>query len=390
MGYGGLLLRKVIFTLIILISFKYAFAQEAEDDLYLFKQALKISKISQNELNKYLSPYEGPLVFRLGQGEAPWAGNYFSMKSGGIANRWRTNSYPIEIYDKQSVLKLTSEQMYNLSPVEKYDLLLGRYDFRATQHEINNRGPGRDPFPDYWEGFCNGIRCAGLITEEPISNITLKNKDGIQIEFSPADIKALLGASYYYVEKYAQIGAPSMSSKAETPPNPAVFDLALRYFLAINKKGFVIDSNLGPEIWNETVVGYKRKISLALKLTGDEKQKYPSAISKIQINVVLDTLGEIDIKETDNSTKQKVADGSLLSNLETSYFLYLDVNGNAIDGKWLHGTSLRGVDFAWFASGKGTDHLNTEEGGNPYLRFDFISKLAHRSAKLICAQILIK
>ncbi len=264
--------------------------------------------------------------------------------------------------------------------------MMGYYDFRTTKHELETRGPQRATPPQDWEGFCNGVRCAGIMTKEPKHPVSVMNNDGITVEFSPADLKALAGASYFYVEKYGQIGGPTADGKAENQPNPAVFDLVLRYHLGHMMKGFVIDSHLGSEIWNETVVGYNRKLGEIKSLTARERELYPKAFSKIRVDVVLDTLGEVDIKDSNNLTKKKVADGTLLTTLETAYTLYLDERGKAVDGKWHNGNGTRGVDFAWFVGGKGADHQYVYKGGNPNLRFNKIRQLIEESTAPQCSK----
>jgi hypothetical protein len=384
-------LRHILIIILTLGNFSLSLASDAPTDLHWFKYVLKFSRISEKDLAKYQNPLEGPLKFRLEEKDAPWAGNYFPMLDGGIADRWQTGQIPRDLYDKQAIQSLSPGRLHNLSPVEKYDILMGYYDFRTTLQEMEMRGHLRDAKPEYWEGFCNGVRCAGLRTEEPFQIATLKNKDGIQVSFSPADIKALMGASYFYVEKYAQLGSPTGNDFAENQPNPAIFDLVLRYHLALHKKGFVIDSNLGPEIWNETVVGYDRKLSEVKKLSLKEQKKFPEAVSKIKVDLTLDTLGEVDIFESDKLTKSKVADGSLLTTLNSSYVLYLDSEGKAIDGQWLNkAEETRGVDFAWFAGGKGSDQEYSNQGGNPYLDFDVINKILKKSLQPICAKVLLK
>ena len=379
----GILLLPILIGL----TLQSAQASTQAEDMKWFKFVLQFSNMSEKKLNKFLNPYEGPTQFRLNEKHAPWAGNYFPMQDGGIASRWRTNEYPGEVYDKDAVLTLSERELSNLSPVEKYDILMGYYDFRTTKHELKNRGPERKLKPEYWEGFCNGVRCAGIMTKEPQFPVSLTNKDGITVQFSPADLKALAGASYFYVEKYGQIGGPTAEKgRAQNQPNPAVFDLVLRYHLAHNKKGFVIDSHLGSEIWNETVVGYNRSLSALEKITAEEKAKYPHAEKKLLVVLQLETLGEVGINDSNGLTKSKVADGSLLTTLDTSYTLYLNKDGEAIDGQWHNSKGDRGVDFAWFVSGKGADHEYADRGGNPNLRFKEINKLFKRSV-MTCENI---
>jgi hypothetical protein len=218
----------------------------------------------------------------------------------------------------------------------------------------------------------------------------VRNQDGLIINFEPADLKALAGASYFFVEKYSQMGLSTPAGhKAYDQPNPAVFDIALRYFVGEMKKSFVIDSHLGPEVWNESVVGFSREMGAGETLTSTEKEQHPTAISKLHIKLKLFLLGEIKIRDSNRETKGRVAAGALHEEMPVSYTLYLDAQGKAIDGIWDPSKTLRGVDFAWFSGGVGTDSKNPEGNGNPRLSFELIEKLVKKSNILpLCRSIL--
>jgi hypothetical protein len=360
------------------------------EDMHWFRSALKFSNFKDQDLEKFYQLNVGKDEYRLSQKFAPWAGNYFPMAKGGVAQRWQNCANgQCEILDRDKVKELTKEQIAHLSPIEKYDILLGDYEFNATRHELVNRGPLRDLKPEYWEGFCNGVRCAGLLQAEPKRAVTLENPDGIKIKFEPSDIKALLGANYFYVEKYAQLGGPTQEGLGTSQPNAAVFDIALRYHVGHLKKGFVIDSHLGPEIWNETVVGYKREVSSPMNLTPEELSLYSSADKKVLVSIVLETLGEVSIQDTNSPTKGRVAKGDFLEPLSTQYELFLDKTGNVIDGRWIQqGQKTRGVDFAWFARGKGADDKYSHVGGNPHLKFRYLTRILRSSRNMRCSSIL--
>lgn len=375
-------------TILLSVPGLWSASAPLDEEMKWFQYTLQFSQLDNADLTAYLAPFTGPKQFRLSTHNAPWATNYFPMSSGGIAHRWRIGEYPPWIHTRDTIAKLTPKQRRNLSPIEKYDLWMADYDFLATRHELLIRGPWRDPFPDDWEGFCNGARCAGLLTPEPQTAVVVQNADGIDIQFSPADIKALASASYFYTEKYAQLGGPSSHGYGEQQPNPAIFDLALRYLLAHHRRGFVIDTHLGAEIWNETVVGYQRRLGDLETLETREQILYPLATHKIKVDVILETLGEIPIKESNHSTQFKVADGSLLTPLETSYTLYLDEQQRALGGEWDNRNLIRGVDFAWFGGGRGSDHENERLGGNPYLKFDKVLELLHKATpQIYCARL---
>lgn len=369
----------------------FAAVTPIETDLYWYKKTLNNFQITSKLVESFLDPLKGPAEFRLTADKAPWAGNYYAMAEGGIASRWQVGEYPFEALSKADVLKMSQEDLRKLSPVEKFDIYRGDYSFAATAHEMNNRGPLREMPVQMWEGFCNGVRCAGLNMAEPKYEVTVVNKDGVKVTFLPADLKALAGAAYFYSEKYGQLGSPSQNGFSEQRPNPAVFDLALRYHLAANQQGFVIDTHLGSEIWNETVVGYKRSLR-EQELTSKEKQRFPKAVKKYAVEVVLDTLGEVDIQETNGPTKKDVANGKHLGSVVANYSLYVNAKGKAIDGLWWKTNtdySTRGVDFVWFGGGEGTDSKNVDKGGNPYLDFKQVETLFKKSTAPFCAKIFM-
>lgn len=385
-------LQIFVFSLSLLVSAADCWAQKYEDDLMYFRRAIHFSRFSENELNEFLNPLHGQTEFRLSEDRVPWAGNFFPMSEGGIANRWqrRRGSKPADAttLTPERVRSMSAKSRASLSAVEKLDLLAGDYDLPTTRFELEERGPLRDPAPERWEGFCNGVRCAGILMPEPRYPVVLANPDGIPIHFEPADLKALAGAAYFYVQRYAQLGAPTRERRRTHPVNPAVLDLVLRYFLAEKRKSFVVDSNIGYEIWNESIVGYERTLSEPKRLTPTEKSHYPWAVDKIEVTGYVESLGETSIKESNRKTTHLVANGKLLGSIPVAYTLYRDQYGNARDGKWKGQRGLRGIDFAWFAGGRGADAEYAHEGGNPYINFDLIRKLVHKSAQFTCDMVL--
>ncbi|MBK9321982.1 MAG: hypothetical protein IPM97_03315 [Bdellovibrionaceae bacterium] len=383
---------KTSITIIIVLLISIAHSSPATAGYYSnefnsFLLALQQSNFSTDKLWDFENPLVGKTQFVLPAKQAPWAGNYFAMQGGGIASRWQTNSHPSineRFPNRQQAMALTAAQIDKLSPIEKYDLYVGDYSFQATKHELTHRGLYRPQRPEPWEGFCNGVRCAGFSLQEPKGPIDVTNNDGIPIRFHPTDLKALAGASYFYVEKYTDIGRPSNGNEiAAAQPNPAIFDLALRFYIGVKKKSFVIDSHLGSEIWNESVVGFNRKIHDPAPLTKTEKVKFPGAVHKLLIETELYTLGEVDINETNGPTKKQVSNGEHLTATPVSYTLYINEDGKAFEGKWHKSKDEYGVDFAWFGSGGGADakyapdspQESQRANGNKDLDFSVIRRL---------------
>lgn len=378
----------LVFATVTSTMLSNAFANDFNEDLLYFKNALINARFSDSKLEEYKNPLTGVQDFRLNEKRAPWAGNYFPMEDGGIAQKWQEGPKLFtDISNKKTseqIKALSYEEISKLSATEKYDLMMNDYSFSATEHELKNRGPLRELKPENWEGFCNGIRAAGILLPEPERPIEVRNADGILIQFSIADLKALAGASYFYVEKYAQMGAPTQDAtqKGTHQPNAAAFDIALRYFVGLKQKAFIIDSHLGDEIWNESVIGYKRKVT-EVPMSEDEKVQRPWAAKKYSVDLQVEVLGEIDIKASDSPTKAKVSSGTQSGHIQTGYDLFVDASGKLQDGNWkkpAYGT--RGIDFAWFAGGKGTDsHYTDGSTGNPWLHFGSIKKLFRTSSK---------
>lgn len=355
----------------------FAETETFAENIELFKNALRDADMSLKDMKKFLDPSAGPTQFRLDAQNAPWAGNYFAMQDGGIAFQWNEDA---------------QDPVRRLSAIEKYDLYVGNENKEATEWERANRGDKRKPKPKFWEGFCNGVRCAGFLMDEPVKPITVTGANGQSITFEPADLKALAGAAYFYVEKYAQLGAPTQKGEPKSKPNPAVVDLALRYHLAEMGKAFVVDSHPGAEIWNESVIGFEREVGKEMAVTAEEAAKFPGAVRKVIVSTQVETMGEIDIVDSNGPTKHEVANGKHSNEvIPLRYELFLDKKGNIIEGRWLplprgQASKDRGIDFVWFAGGKGTDMHN---GGNPHLRFEVLKKLVKKASGPISCQRLL-
>lgn len=355
-------------------------AGDFNQDLFYLNRAIEHSQLNPIDLNEWMVSPLGETGKVLSASNAPWGSYYFPMDKGGAAWRWQTKVTPKRLLTFEEYSKMTNEEVNRLSATEKYDIWQGDFKFSTTLSELKNRGPLRIPAPDHWEGFCNGVRCAGVIVPEPSVSVTVTAPDGRVLTFEPADIKILLGVSYFYVEKYAQIGGPTYFTRKENPPNAAVFDLALRYKLE-NDKSFLIDPHLGHEIWNQSVIGYKRYATKPQQLTEEEKAQFPEAISRIRVRLKLHMLGSIDINATNGPTTDRVSNLELTQKVNTEYFLYLNSQGKVIDGAWNEKNKIKGIDFAWFASGDGVDSKYTDVGGNKHLSFSKVLALTYMSVE---------
>jgi hypothetical protein len=337
--------------------------------------------ISQAQLESARDLNVGPSSYRLQGSETPWAGNFFPMQDGGLANRWQTSAtYKYTRHSKAELQIMPSENLNLLSPAEKWDLLKGDYSYSATLHEMQYRGRNKRTDKEWdskkfgWEGFCNGVRGAGINSPEPVRPITKINPDGIKITLQPADLKGLAGASYFHVhpDRYAGIGSPTREKEKNDPdrPSPGAFDIALRAFIGIGKKGFVIDTDPKEELWNETVAGYQRDVRDGGRVSGKDRQFAPTMVRKVRVSTTLSMLGEITIPDSNRATKAEVAQGRYTEPKRYDYELFLDADDKIVGGKW----NSEAPDMAWFTSGEGgDDHPNfvvggpQESNGNPHI-----------------------
>lgn len=374
-------LTKFVFLFGALLASTVAFAADYDSDFTRLKEAAELDVYPTADLDRFADPNFGPFRDYLDEENAPWTGNYFPLARGGLATRWRRKTDRIPQPD--AVPDLNPRKINSLSPAEKYDLLLGDYTFSFTKRMLKTQGPFR-PAPPVagWEGYCNGMRCAGILFEEPVHPVDVVNPDGIKIRFYPADIKALAAASYQYVQKYVQIGASPINGTVARRPNPAVFDMLLRYFIGSRKKPFSVNAHLGSEVWNENVVGYNRRITFDGEPTKLEKERFPWAVKKRRYELTVWTVGDVKIQKSNGVTKENHAEPDADSkSLNTGYTLFLDESGKARGGVWKRTRSKRGVGFVWFARGPGREIPHALPARPDEIKFNAIAELVSLSAK---------
>ena len=135
----------------------------------------------------------------------PWSGGYWPNYLGGISYRWNYSRYSEKervYYEIKKPSDYKDEDEINqLSPAEKFDLLVDNYRFDLTEKERKRTSVMKqlkgEKIPT-WYGLCHAWAPATLLYENP-NPISLKNSNGVEIAFGSSDIKALL--TYYLHEK---------------------------------------------------------------------------------------------------------------------------------------------------------------------------------------------
>ena len=318
----------------------------------------------------------------------PWGGWYMPFVYGGIANRYLEckTCYP----DTNSLLTwdeidtLTIDDVAKLSPAEKMDIYMGNNQMWFTFNELMHRGPHKVGVQG-WEGFCNGMRAAGALLPEPIDTIVVKSKrtpGRYYVKFYPRDLKALAAASYYYGQFDFDIG-----ENGKCPPNPGLFDIALRECLGKQKRTFFIDVDTTEQKWNESIVGYERTITQNVSIHSIQDAPQ-NAVAGVSITTTLYVLGEMPL--SDESTIPKIKNKDNLDKWVAQYILFIDKEDNIIGGMWerFYNTdqeypeqNYRNSDYIWFLSGEGTDWIEWDSVDSAYYHFWDIANLIYMSIK---------
>lgn len=282
----------------------------------------------------------------------PWSDTYWPSNEGGVAARWADPHAPdafsyesptLEEYENMSV---NDRKM--LSPAEKYDIFMGRFDYPTVQFERKRTKPTNES----WEGICHGWANAAINFDEP-KPLAVAGVNGITVEFGSSDVKALLS---YYQGQVAPLPALSRSlgatclqnlelnpeaanSPACKDTNPGAFHIALTNFIALRNRGFVVDVTRDAQVWNQPVYGYSSTIE---SVRAPSEKASPGTFKELIISTQMNYTFEIEpnwdvvLDTREQSTKSKLY----------QYSLELNAAGDIIGGEWI---SDDRPDFLWFA-----------------------------------------
>ena len=238
-------------------------------------------------------------------GNKPWSGNYWPIKFGGLSVRYNSNkNNSMYLFDESTtnvIKRLTWQESINkyhqpeehdkyfhskyyekyiddnYSPSEKYDLLIGDYNFTLT-NLMKNEGyyVEKDKKGDVplWMGLCHGWSPASIFENEPKHFVTLESIDGIKINFLPDDIKGLVSLLWSEAKyntrfignrcKYKDKNyIPSDNSTGLWEDyscfgiNPASFIITFVNQIVLKNKNLIFDPDTRGEIWNQPVLSYK-------------------------------------------------------------------------------------------------------------------------------------
>lgn len=228
----------------------------------------------------------------------PWSGSYWPMKNGAISVRYNKNdkntigqldesgqyisffnwatsvsryaqpSEHLSLYSTPDFSKYVDE---NYSASEKYDLLVGDYNYTLTNFLKNEGAEHQMADGDVisWFGLCHGWAVAAVYFPRPSQSVMMTATNGMSVRFLPDDIKGLASlfwgnadftskfvgnrCEYYYPHPGWFTSANCISI------NPAAFMIILGNQAGLRGKNLVFDPNADPEIWNEPLKSYEFK-----------------------------------------------------------------------------------------------------------------------------------
>ncbi len=289
----------------------------------------------------------------------PWSDSYWQENLGGIGVRWVSGRPTQDVwsYDPPSppnldaVKKMSLTDLMFLSPAEKYDIYMGRFDYptvdyaKRRNHKVDAQGK---PVPD-WKGACPAWTVSALYFDEP-KEVMPQNEQGVFIPFGSSDIKALLvtardltGTKHpRYAGYRCDVIDPKFNNVSSKNPcngmNAGSFHTLLTNLVRPNKHGFIIDRDPGQEIWNQPVYSYQAQV------ISENQGASPGAAADTQkeIHIKSDVTYTLELKP---SWFSHLVKKNNLTKTETYlYRLELDAQGKILGGMWESPTR---PDFAW-------------------------------------------
>jgi hypothetical protein len=358
---------------------------------------------SEQELEAFLGlPYEKILrnmdgidAQKLNTGKVaqqPWSDDYWPLFKGALGARYadenfenfgqeKFQNYLTYLQRKENLFpdflanvnQVDDPKLLNLSPAEKYDLVIGGRS-QLTQRMWSE---GSDLLHDsntveYWMGLCHGWAAASFAELRPHKSIQVKEAESDRrVTFFPSDLKGLASALW----AYGDYGAAFLGTRCtlENPPrdnlgrvidpdcrdvHPGLWHIAMVNMLGQRHQPFVMDATWDYEVWNQPLVSYD--IKYFNPITQTVMQDFHHSVVKVSefptdplkqfrhpntqgiVGVIMTvTYGS----ETDAShalTDSEAEDET--ENVEYRYDLELDAANNIIGGKW---QSLAHPDFLW-------------------------------------------
>lgn len=154
--------------------------------------------------------------------QTPWGDSYWPKNRGAFSYRWHEFQesgksqelttadrqrlfFDYKLYSKKELVNMTREQLSMLSPLEKYSIATGDFNYRLVK-EYRAKNSADDA---YWEGYCHAWSAASAHYTEPMPVDVEVMIDGkrVTVPFGTGDVKALLTANYADLDGWSNLSA---------------------------------------------------------------------------------------------------------------------------------------------------------------------------------------
>ncbi len=310
----------------------------------------------------------------------PWSDSYWPHYRGLIATRFSdprlpdTKSWPTHhnFYLSHSAESyINSGRVNQLSPAEKYDLLIGDRNWTLTKHmwALGRGYMNQYNFVPTWVGICQGWGAASQIgLPSPEMEITVMDvNQTTSIKFNRFDITALV--SYLWAkpqgeDRFTGRRCRNPNNKDENgrvldgacfDNNPMTWHLAVVNRVGALKKAFVMDIESQAEVWNYVIDSYNinyfnpasMEFSSVLEdsiisvetFPSDPFKSYRGPETKYIVGVMMDVFYPGAV-----SPHSGMPSKQLLESKRFVYDLELDSNFEVVGGEW---HSEDHSDFIW-------------------------------------------
>ena len=271
----------------------------------------------------------------------PWSDTYWPSNKGGIAHRWNSmnpQNFTFVPPTLEQLKNMTMSERAQLSPAEKYDAFIGRYDYPVVKYSRERTSP----YLSVWDGLCHGWAAAATLLPEP-KPVVLTGANGIEIPFGASDVKGLLAFEYGEVEGDVIRGLgvrcenDDTNGGLNTPEckdvNAGAFHIVLANQIGLKNQSFIAEVSRDLEVWNHPVHSFKSVV------VGTQSPS-PGAARATVKEVLVETTMEYAYEVMPNWKGGVRADESKFY----KYRLELNDKGDIIGGEWM---SYERPDFLW-------------------------------------------
>lgn len=273
----------------------------------------------------------------------PWSDTYWPSFRGGISHRWNLQTpqtFGYTPYTAERVRTLSQAVLRGLSPAEKYDIFMGRFDYPTVYSERRRVSPNN---PRWW-GLCHGWAAASVLYAEP-KPVVLTGPSGIAIPFGASDVKALLT---YYQGEIARVNTRGAGARCNLDisnnsgaanrtecrdVNAGTFHVILANQLGLQRRPIIADVTRDLQVWNQPIYSFNARI-----------RGYGNPSSGSAPGTVREAIVDASITYADGTGPNYAAGVRDDTTRSYSYRLELDGDGRVLGGQWL--TRDR-PDFFW-------------------------------------------